>query len=219
MKYVLLSLVLSLSWLASCAAAQPPNVLFISIDDLNDWVGAVGGHPQARTPNLDRLMARSISFRNAHCTAPVCSASRHSLLSGLRPSTTGWYTNSSKSLKRYRRILGQTIPLPTHFKQSGYRTMAAGKVFHKGVSDVKGYASQVSLAQQTGCARPWLPGQVRWPLPPVSSGWWCHLPEIPARGFRTITLLGSTRQTGYAVGRNAGSANCPVGRRTFATKV
>ena len=139
MKQILLSCLLSLLWLGSLTAAQPPNVLFISIDDLNDWVGAVGGHPQARTPNLDRLMGRSVCFSNAHCTAPVCSASRHSLLSGLRPSTTGWYTNSSKSLKRYRRTLGETVPLPTHFKRSGYRTMAAGKVFHKGVSDVKGY--------------------------------------------------------------------------------
>jgi arylsulfatase A-like enzyme len=116
-----------------------PNVLFLAIDDLNDWVGALGGHPQAQTPNLDRLMSRSVSFRNAHCAAPVCGASRHALLSGLRPSTTGWYTNASRSSKEYKRILGDTIPLPTHFKHNGYKTMAAGKIFHKGTSDVKGY--------------------------------------------------------------------------------
>ena len=116
-----------------------PNVLFLAIDDLNDWIGALGGHPQAKTPNLDRLIAKSVLFTNAHCAAPVCSASRHALLSGLRPSTTGWYSNTSKSLKSYERALGATVPMPTHFKSNGYKTMAAGKIFHKGTSDVKGY--------------------------------------------------------------------------------
>jgi len=124
----------------SLASAGPhPNVLFLAIDDLNDWVGALGGHPQAKTPNLDRLVSQSVLFRNAHCAAPVCGASRHALFSGLRPSTTGWYTNASKSRESYERVLGDTVPLPTHFKHNGYKTMAAGKVFHKGTSDVKGY--------------------------------------------------------------------------------
>ena len=116
-----------------------PNVLFVAIDDLNDWIGALGGHPQARTPNLDRLISQSVLFTNAHCAAPVCSASRHALFSGLRPSTTGWYSNSSRSLKAYERALGETVPMPTHFKRNGYKTLAAGKVFHKGTSDIKDY--------------------------------------------------------------------------------
>lgn len=120
-------------------AGSQPNVLFLAIDDLNDWVGAAGGHSQAKTPNLDRLISQSVFFRNAHTAAPVCSASRHALLSGLRPSTTGWYTNSSKDKADYERVLGDTVPLPTHFKRSGYKTMAAGKIFHKGTSDVEGY--------------------------------------------------------------------------------
>lgn len=118
---------------------RKPNVLFLAIDDLNDWLGAMGGHPQAKTPNLDRLIGRSILFSNAHCAAPVCSASRHALMSGLRPSTTGWYSNSSKKLADYERTLDGVIPLPTHFKRNGYKTLAAGKVFHKGTSDVAGY--------------------------------------------------------------------------------
>ena len=116
-----------------------PNVLFLAIDDLNDWIGALGGHPLAKTPNLDRLISRSINFSNAHCAAPVCSASRHALMSGLRPSTTGWYSNTSKKLDDYQRALNGTIPLPTHFKNNGYQTLAAGKIFHKGTSDVAGY--------------------------------------------------------------------------------
>lgn len=120
-------------------AGEKPNVVFIAIDDLNDWVGALGGHPQAMTPNLDRLISRSLLFTNAHCAAPVCSASRHALLSGLRPSTTGWYSNSSKSMEKYEQALGDTLPMPTHFKLNGYKTLAAGKIFHKGTSDVEGY--------------------------------------------------------------------------------
>ncbi len=121
------------------AGHQQPNVLFLAIDDLNDWIGALGGHPQVRTPNLDRLISKSVLFSNAHCAAPVCSASRHALFSGLRPSTTGWYSNSSKGLKHYLKTLGKTVPLPAHFKRNGYETMAAGKVFHKGTSDVRDY--------------------------------------------------------------------------------
>lgn len=116
-----------------------PNVLMLSIDDLNDWIGALGGHPQAKTPNLDRLISKSVLFTNAHCAAPVCSASRHAFFSGLRPSTTGWYSNTSRSIRSYERALGETIPMPTHFKRNGYKTLAAGKIFHKGTSDVKDY--------------------------------------------------------------------------------
>lgn len=68
----------------------PPNVLFIFVDDLNDWIGPYGGHPQAKTPNLDRFSeSGAITFMNAQCAASVCGPSRSALLSGLRPSTTG----------------------------------------------------------------------------------------------------------------------------------
>jgi len=121
------------------AIGSKPNVLFLAIDDLNDWIGALGGHPQAKTPNLDRLISKSLLFSNAHCAAPVCSASRHALMSGLRPSTTGWYSVATRKLADYEKALNGTIPLPTHFKRNGYKTLAAGKIFHKGTSDVSGY--------------------------------------------------------------------------------
>src|SRR5205809_5036230 len=88
--WLLLSLLCG-TWTAAYSAAAAPNVLFIAIDDLNDWVGCLGGHPQARTPNLDRLAARGTLFRNAHVQGPLCNPSRSSLLTGLRPSTTGIY--------------------------------------------------------------------------------------------------------------------------------
>ena len=61
-------------------AAAKPNVLFIVVDDLNDWVGAMGGHPQARTPNMDRLAARGMLFSNAHVQSPLCNSSRISVM-------------------------------------------------------------------------------------------------------------------------------------------
>ncbi|MCJ8319978.1 MAG: sulfatase-like hydrolase/transferase [Colwellia sp.] len=129
--------VLSGTSLTGCSSkASPPNVLFISVDDLNDWIGALKGHPQARTPNIDKLMNSGTNFTSAHCSAPVCSASRNSLLTGLKPSTTGWYTNA-KFQETADELLGDTPTLPEHFKNNGYKTMAGGKVFHMGTSDYR----------------------------------------------------------------------------------
>ncbi len=68
-----------------------PNILLIAIDDLNDWIGCMGGHPQAKTPNIDRLAARGVLFANAHCQSPVCNPSRASMMTSLYPATTGVY--------------------------------------------------------------------------------------------------------------------------------
>lgn len=70
-----------------------PNVLFISMDDLNDWVEPLGGHPQARTPNLTRLTNQSVNFTRAYCTSPGCNPSRTSIMTGLAPHTSGIYSN------------------------------------------------------------------------------------------------------------------------------
>jgi choline-sulfatase len=107
-----------------------PNVLLIAVDDLNDWVGCLGGHPQVQTPNIDRLARRGTLFTNAHCQAPLCNPSRSSLLTGLRPSTTGIY-----SLQPGIRAVEATrdrVTLPQHFAAHGYSTFTAGKVFHDG---------------------------------------------------------------------------------------
>lgn len=114
-----------------------PNVLFISIDDLNDWEGALNGHPQAITPNLDRLFEQGVLFTNAHCSQAVCTASRNSLLSGIHPTTSGWYSSVSAMRKTYDQVMQDHKMLPQHFKDNGYKTMAVGKIFHQGVSDYK----------------------------------------------------------------------------------
>ena len=127
---LLLSLV-SAVFSTSMHATEPPsprNILFIAVDDLNDWVGALGGHPQAVTPNMDKLAQRGLLFTNAHCTAPGCNASRTSLLMGLRPSTTGIYQNAHDW--RNTSLVDSAVHLPKHFKNSGYETLGAGKLFH-----------------------------------------------------------------------------------------
>ena len=110
------------------AKEAKPNVLFIAVDDLNDWVGKLGGHPQARTPNMDLLSSRGLLFTKAYCSAPSCNASRASLLMGMRPSTTGIYINSHDW--RQASVLKNAVTLPRHFKDNGYLTMGAGKLFH-----------------------------------------------------------------------------------------
>lgn len=120
-----------------------PNVLFIAVDDLNDWLGCMKGHPNARTPNLDRLAAEGVLFTNAHCQAPLCGPSRASVMTGLRPSTTGIYGMIEDDLIRSENQATQNIIfLPEYFRKQGYHTMGIGKLFHthapNGVFDESG---------------------------------------------------------------------------------
>src|SRR5262245_54097902 len=78
---------------AAPAQAKKPNVLFIAVDDLNHWVGHLGRNKQTKTPNIDRLAKKGVTFTRAYCAAPVCNPSRAALMSGLRPSSTGVYDN------------------------------------------------------------------------------------------------------------------------------
>ena len=114
--------------------AKPPNVLFIAVDDLNDWVGCLGGHPQTQTPNIDRLASRGMLFTNAHCQGTMCNPSRISLLWGRRPSSSGFYDNHYHVSKE-REFLRGHVSLPKHFAASGYKTLTAGKVFHGGTPE------------------------------------------------------------------------------------
>ncbi|MCW0217815.1 MAG: sulfatase [Prosthecobacter sp.] len=107
-------------------AAEKPDVLFIAVDDLNDWVEHLGGHPQAKTPNIDRLVARGTTFTNAHCAAPACNPSRAALMSGLRPWQTGIYTNSDPA----QSVMKDTLTINRHFLAQGYNTLGGGKIYH-----------------------------------------------------------------------------------------
>jgi choline-sulfatase len=130
--------------------AQKPNVLFIAIDDLNDWIGCMDGHPQVKTPNLDRLAARGTLFTNAHCQSPLCNPSRTSVMTGLRPSTTGIYSlqpafRSVASLKDY-------VSMPKAFAASGYTTSTCGKIYHGAAG--KGEFATVGQPKKAGKGRP-----------------------------------------------------------------
>ncbi|NNC88463.1 MAG: sulfatase [Akkermansiaceae bacterium] len=117
-----------ISLLLTPAADARPNVLLIAIDDLNDWVGCLGGHPDARTPHIDRLAKRGVLFTNAHCQAPICNPSRTSLMYGLRPSTSGVYENSPRPWTVP--ALKDRVTLPRHFAANGYRTLTTGKIYY-----------------------------------------------------------------------------------------
>ena len=110
-------------------ADTTPNVLLIAVDDLNDWIGCMEGHPDTATPNIDRLASRGLLFTNAHCQGTMCNPSRISIMWGLRPSTTGFYSNHFPA-RRSPEFEKKHTTLTRHFAASGYKTLTAGKIYH-----------------------------------------------------------------------------------------
>lgn len=108
------------------ASDQPPNILFIAMDDLNDWIGCLGGHPQARTPSIDRLASSGVLFTNAHCAAPACNPSRTAIMTGISPHRSGLYENGQKM----REVLPDAKLLPKYFSEHGYWSAGSGKILH-----------------------------------------------------------------------------------------
>lgn len=145
-KTKLLPLMLTINFLAGCVASQQVqrpspsyevadnqkidtknyNVLFISVDDLNDWVGVLGGHPNASTPNIDRLANRGMLFTNAHTASPVCNSSRAAVMTGLLPSTTGIYRNGVPS----KPVVNKNVTISEVYKNNGFYTAGSGKLLH-----------------------------------------------------------------------------------------
>lgn len=106
-----------------------PNVLFIAVDDMNDWTGFLNGHPQAITPNMDKMALQGVNFTNAHCIAPACGPSRNALLFGIEPHRSGLYPFYNH-MKMDQSLLNQFTSLPQLFKESGYTTYGSGKIHH-----------------------------------------------------------------------------------------
>lgn len=123
----------------SATADDRPNILMIAIDDLNDWVEPLGGHPDVQTPAMKSLAARGVTFTNAHCQAPLCNPSRTSLMTSRRPSSTGIYGLAPwiRSVPELKSI----VTLPQHFQAAGYRTLIGGKIYHGG--NGRGQGSQL----------------------------------------------------------------------------
>ena len=104
------------------------NVIFIAVDDLNDWVGFMDGNPQTLTPNMNKLASQSMVFDRAYCAASVCNPSRAAIMSGFKPSTTGVYGNSDKPFDLP--IFKNSQMLPQYFSTHGYNTFSRGKIYH-----------------------------------------------------------------------------------------
>ncbi len=121
-------------WLAafSVQSQEKQNALLIILDDMNDYIGVMGGHPQAITPNIDHLASEGIFFSNAHSSAPICAPSRASFLSGLYPSTTG---NFGFDHLEDNAVLMNSKFIMEYAAENGFETYSTGKVFHRSVDD------------------------------------------------------------------------------------
>ncbi|WP_236622234.1 sulfatase-like hydrolase/transferase [Novipirellula maiorica] len=128
LRWIIPSLMICLSWtsLSGLATAEQPNVLFISVDDLNDWIGCLKGHPQARTPNIDRLAKSGTLFTNAHCGSPACNGSRSAIMSGQPAYVSGMYDN----LQKMRTVMPDAELIPKYFSKHGYWSAGSGKILH-----------------------------------------------------------------------------------------
>ncbi len=114
---------------SNSSSGERPNILFIAIDDMNDWVGVLGGHPQAITPNIDKLANEGVLFTNAHTPAPACSPCRNAVLYGMQPHNSGLYPFYDRT-KMDRGFFKTHKSLMEIFRANGYKTFGAGKIHH-----------------------------------------------------------------------------------------
>ncbi|MCM2679505.1 sulfatase [Echinimonas agarilytica] len=112
---------------AQSSSQKPMNILMIAVDDLNHWVGNLNRNQQVKTPNIDALASKGMSFQRAYAPAAICNATRSAMMTGLRPSTSGVYSNG----RDWRSVVGPHRSLPAFFKANGYKTLGGGKIFHK----------------------------------------------------------------------------------------
>jgi iduronate 2-sulfatase len=186
--------ILALCLTLPAAAAERPNVLFISADDLRV-------EPLAKTPNLDRLAARSRVFTNAHCQQAVCNPSRASLFTGLRPDTLRVWDLATQ----FRDTTPDAVTLPQHFKNHGYTTIGIGKNFHNWLHQIQGDPQSWSAPEEMhwgphGEDKPKVTGE----LPPnLALDPKCECRDVPDEAYidgriaaRAIARLGELKSAG-----------------------
>ncbi len=141
---------------------QKPNVLFIVFDDLNDAVEGLGGHPQAKTPNLDKLIKRGVQFEHAYCNSPLSAPSRPSMLTGTYPYSTGVLEASyipamNKMEWREAPKLTKAKTFMEYFRDNGYGVYGTGKIFHNGSEDWSVWLDPVTGKSNFGFFPSWGP--------------------------------------------------------------
>ncbi len=135
-RYLLLTLFL-LGWLYGTDEPSQPDILFIAVDDLNDWIEPLGGHPQAITPNFERLAKMGTIFPHAYCAAPACNPSRVAVLSGMAPHRSGIYINNQPMWNSP--AIQEAVMLPSTFRRAGYRAIGSGKIYHSNFPDAQSW--------------------------------------------------------------------------------
>jgi len=125
-------------------SGEQPNIIMFVMDDLNDWVTPLG-YDQAKTPNLDRLAKTGVTFKNAHAPGVFCAPSRTAILTGMHASTTGCYSNEV-----FHYDHPDLVTLQMAFKQAGYNTYGAGKIYHhrSGYLDLRGWDEYFTRSQE-----------------------------------------------------------------------
>lgn len=122
-------LILPIMGMAQGKKSSRPNVIFITVDDLRPELGVYGS--PVKTPNIDRLAKKGMTFTNAYCQVAVCAPSRASALTGLRPdSTRVWVLG-----EEFRKIHPNIVTIPQQFKKFNYHTVSIGKIFHNHMPD------------------------------------------------------------------------------------
>ena len=192
MKKTLLILLLAMSF---ALQAQQKNALLIILDDMNDYIGVMGGHPQAITPNIDRLASEGVYFSNAHSNAPICAPSRASFLSGLYPSTTG---NFGFGHIADNPVLSNSKFIMEYAAENGFNTYSTGKIFHRSADDpseTKGKKQDQGPFAWDGTnaiSHPSVPEPFR--NVGLLNGSFAPLSDVPPGGWRNNTSANSTFQ-------------------------
>ncbi len=187
-------IILSILLLALALAASPafaeadtrPSVLFINVDDWNDWNEVLRGHPQAITPHIDRLADRGLAFTNAICSSPMCSPSRPALFSGVHPARSGNITNRN-GINPWRTYVPDAVTLPKHLSNRGWKSIGIAKNFHKG--DSPEFDEYIPISSRTkevrGSGSKWK-GPRRWAFAAVPTS---EMPDYIAvsKGIEALT--------------------------------
>ncbi|WP_111979596.1 sulfatase [Algibacillus agarilyticus] len=122
------------------ASQNQPNVVVFLVDDLRADLGTYGS-PHVKSPNIDKLASQGVKFTQAYAQQAICGPSRVSIMTGLRPETTGLYTINRAG--RLRPNQPNVVSMPQLFKQNGYKTISIGKVYHSVSDDQENWTTHI----------------------------------------------------------------------------